>query len=518
VSLLAAAPLPLAILDGELRLLEGNGPFAALAGLAVEALPGLPVQEALPVAPARLLDAMRGVLEGGRPHREELVAPTGSGAGAWLIDLWRAPDAGDGGARLALLVQDLRDRLHESARALAARDRAERAAERLGALNDVMAALSGTLTTAAVAEAVFQHVARDFGVRMAALFRALPDAGEVEMLHAMDFPGDGSEARREPAGRPMPSHEVVRTGHALWMGSAAEIEEAYPNYQAVRRATGMQAWAVLPLHASGEVIGTLGLAWTAPRDFDAAERAHLGALAQQAAQALERALVFEERERLLGLVGHDLRGPLTAIAASAELVRRGGTREQARKAAERILSAARRMDRITRDLVDYTEVRVGRTMGVVRRPCDLAEIASRVSEEVDLALPGHGIVVSGEGDGRGEWDAARIAQALVNLLENAVRHAPPGVPVRLRWQGRSDDVLVAVENEGTPIHPDLLGRVFEAFWRGGGPRTAEAHRGLGLGLFIVREIARAHGGTVEARSGPGEPTVFTLRLPRRRTP
>jgi signal transduction histidine kinase len=121
------------------------------------------------------------------------------------------------------------------------------------------------------------------------------------------------------------------------------------------------------------------------------------------------------------------------------------------------------------------------------------------------------VVYRHEGDGHGRYDAERVVQALVNLLSNAVRYSTPGTDVTLSWRGGTDRKVVAVHNAGEPIAPHLLGQIFEPFKRG--DVAGNTWGGVGLGLYIVKQIVAAHGGSVAVRSAEGEGTTFEVTLP-----
>jgi signal transduction histidine kinase len=130
-----------------------------------------------------------------------------------------------------------------------------------------------------------------------------------------------------------------------------------------------------------------------------------------------------------------------------------------------------------------------------------------VAEDAAAAWPGADVRCEGSAGAWGDWDPDRLRQALGNLVTNALKHGQAGAPVVVRWSAAPDAALVEVENRGPPPPPELVPHLFEPFRRG-------EHGGHGLGLFIAREIARAHGGEVTLRCGGGA-TVFGLRLPRR---
>ena len=218
------------------------------------------------------------------------------------------------------------------------------------------------------------------------------------------------------------------------------------------------------------------------------------------------------QERILGVASHDLRNPLSAVQLGARLLSRGGLPAAQVRIAERIQSCARRMDRIVRDLLDTTRLRAGRGIPVSIRPAALGEVCVRVVDQLE-ATHGDGVIrLSCTGDLSGEWDPDRLEQAVENLVSNALRYAPPGTPVRVRAAGDDEGVRIEVENDGPPIPPDVLRKVFDPFERGA--REIDGPEGLGLGLFIVRSVVEAHGGSVSALSPPEGPVTFTIELPR----
>ncbi len=223
----------------------------------------------------------------------------------------------------------------------------------------------------------------------------------------------------------------------------------------------------------------------------------------------------EFQRNVLGIVGHDLRNPLSAITTSAQLLlRQAGGDAAATRLGERILANADRMQRIIAVLVDYARVRGGTEIPLRPRRCDLGAVCLAVAEEYEASHPGREVRASGPPDVIGEWDPDRVAQIVANLLSNALDYSQPGSAVELSWRVEGERAAIQVANEGNPIPAEILPVVFEPFRRGELVRPG-GKDGLGLGLFIARSIATAHGGTLEVRSAPGERTVFTLTLPLR---
>ncbi|WP_242338093.1 MULTISPECIES: response regulator [Anaeromyxobacter] len=226
----------------------------------------------------------------------------------------------------------------------------------------------------------------------------------------------------------------------------------------------------------------------------------------------ERRRTQEVQAHLLGITGHDLRTPISVVRVSLDVALRDPQlSERHRRVLGRAAGAAARMSRLVNDLLDYSRARLGRGIPIAPQPTDLDAICRDIVEEVSSANGGRKIAYHPGADGSGEWDPDRIGQVLTNLLTNAVRYSQEGAAVSLAWSAEGDRRVIAVHNEGSPIDPALLANMFEPFERG---RTA-ASGGAGLGLFIVREIVRAHGGSVAVTSEAGRGTTFYVNLPAR---
>ncbi|HEX8820384.1 MAG TPA: PAS domain S-box protein [Archangium sp.] len=223
----------------------------------------------------------------------------------------------------------------------------------------------------------------------------------------------------------------------------------------------------------------------------------------------------EFERQLIGIVSHDLRNPLGAIKLGATaLLQRDDLNERQTKNVVRIQSAAERAIRLIRDLLDFTQARLGGGIPVSPKPMELHGFTRQVVDEVQLVHPERRLDVESQGDGRGEWDPDRLAQVLTNLLTNALNYSPADTPVTVRSRGEDGTVLLEVHNAGAPIPSEQLPRMFEPLERGTGQQD-RVGSSIGLGLFIVRHIVEAHGGTISVRSEAKEGTTFTVHLPRK---
>ena len=215
------------------------------------------------------------------------------------------------------------------------------------------------------------------------------------------------------------------------------------------------------------------------------------------------------RDVMMGVLGHDLRNPLHAVKMATAAVLRQDVSEAVRKKMQVIQQAAGRMSEMIATLLDLTQVHAQGSLPVTRERIDLGDRAREVVDEASAAWPDRSIELEVLDDVRGQWDPARIAQAISNLVANALQHGDARKPVHVSIDGRGEPVVLKVTNEGPPIPSEMMPVIFEPFSHGEG-----SPRGLGLGLFIVRQIAMSHSGTVSVESTPEAGTIFTMVLPR----
>lgn len=216
----------------------------------------------------------------------------------------------------------------------------------------------------------------------------------------------------------------------------------------------------------------------------------------------------EFQQYMLGVVGHDLRNPLTAIITSASTQLRRVEDETLRKSFTRIIHSGQRASRIVAGLLDYTRARLGKGIPVERRPTDLAKILRYVIDEAIAAAPERPIAIDIPPEVPGDFDADRLDQVFMNLVTNAIQYGPATEPISISVDVMPTTAIVRVHNGGPPIPAELQPNIFEPF-----RRATDEGRGLGLGLYIVKQIVTAHGGTVTLSSHAGRGTTFTVTLP-----
>jgi PAS domain S-box-containing protein len=288
------------------------------------------------------------------------------------------------------------------------------------------------------------------------------------------------------------------------------------------------SFLILPLAVRDRAIGVLKLVSSRgdrkydPNDLDVA----MG-LADRAALAIDNAHAYRDaaeraerlrheaewRERFMAMLSHDLRTPLSAVSLSAEaMLREPNVSARTATAASRIVRATQRVSRMITDLLDLARARTAGGIAIHPRETDLRRVCEQVVEEVTKAVPGRKIEIAAPVRIGGRWDEDRIAQVVDNLVTNAVRYSPVDSVVHIETGAAGEGrVFLRVRNEGDPIAPEIAAVLFEPFKRGVGTRGAGS--GLGLGLYIASEIARAHGGEIVLESSDERGTCFRVTLP-----
>ncbi|MCW1916619.1 sensor histidine kinase [Luteolibacter sp. GHJ8] len=224
--------------------------------------------------------------------------------------------------------------------------------------------------------------------------------------------------------------------------------------------------------------------------------------------------IDHSREMFLGILGHDLRTPMHSAVLGAEmLASHPDLSEMPRKIARQITISVREMERMIRDLLDFTTTRLGAKMNLVPVEMDLFELGREVMDEMKTAHPHREFDVSAHGSATGKWDRSRLRQLLSNLIGNAVQHGAADSPIRLLIEGGDEHVIAKVINQGDPIPPEMQQVIFDPLRRNPGNTEARVAGSLGLGLHIAREVALAHGGTLRVESD-STATTFVTRLPR----
>jgi signal transduction histidine kinase len=232
---------------------------------------------------------------------------------------------------------------------------------------------------------------------------------------------------------------------------------------------------------------------------------------QEHAALLDERASSELREQFIAILGHDLRNPLQAVHASGELLERRLTDPVLRNIASRIKVSVRRMSGLINDVLDLARGRLGDGIGIEVEDVESIEASlSSVVIELQDARPERTIVSRFDVERTVRCDIGRIQQLASNLLANALTHGAPSSPVEFAVRTDDTDLILEVWNQGDPIPPGNLEKIFEPYWRQSSP---DSRQGLGLGLFICSQIVKAHGGRMSVTSTLEAGTRFTVRLP-----
>lgn len=315
---------------------------------------------------------------------------------------------------------------------------------------------------------------------------------------------EDTDATEPPAGTPAGEHGALR------QLAGFDLVQLFAEFRALR-ASVMASWKRSgEAHTTDDALDQLML-FNEGIDKALAESVHRYS-----------GVVETSRDMFLAVLGHDLRGPLQGIGMSAMLLARPGLDDATRQqAAARLNRASSEMAGLITDLLEYTRTRLGAGMPMELGACDLGAVCEDALESVRTGAPEQRFVQTLSGDLHLNADATRLRQALSNLLSNAVQHGDGSGAITLGAHGEADTVVLQVGNQGEPIDPEALPGIYEPLVRAPNAAAQARHRSktsLGLGLFIVREIVRGHGGTIEVRSDAATGTVFTLRLPRHPAP
>ena len=285
-----------------------------------------------------------------------------------------------------------------------------------------------------------------------------------------------------------------------------DLVQLTAEYRAVR-ATVLRLWTHVPKVIDEQVLEDI------VRFNEAVDQA----LAESIASYSER--VAHSRDTFLAVLGHDLRSPLAAVTSALVVLGDQRVQEQQRGRALQIAQrSAESMRQMIIDLLEYTRTRLGRGIEIVAEEGDFAGLCRDVVEEVQAAHSNRAFNVNLPRDLDAHFDAARMRQVITNLLSNAVQYGDPTSPIAISARKDASETTLAVMNRGTSIPADALQVIFDPLVQiplNDSDKAGRAKTSLGLGLYIVREIVSAHGGTVSVSSTDADGTVFTLHLPHR---
>jgi signal transduction histidine kinase len=290
---------------------------------------------------------------------------------------------------------------------------------------------------------------------------------------------------------------------------------------------GAKCAVAVPLKTRGQRFGAVALQWAAWRAFEPMFITYIEQLVNRFGITLDNARLFAETmserehaqeeaafaERLVAIVSHDLRNPLTVIRLAGRALAGKPPSPDDLAAARLIVRSCERMTRLIGQLLDFARLHRGMKLPMKYEAAHLHEIAGRIVDEARQGVAGADIALEVAGSDNLICDIVGVESIFANLIHNALQHGAKGViTVSIR---ETDPQLFAIDvhNPGPPIPEEVQATMFEAFRRRA-PAGAPANKSLGLGLYITREILRVHGGTIRVTSPDGDGTTFAILLPR----
>jgi signal transduction histidine kinase len=386
--------------------------------------------------------------------------------------------------------------LREKTRAEAAQAQAEAAQERLLLLAEASRILGSSLEDGMTLE----HVAH----------LAVPSLGDTCVIDLIDRESSTSRALNDSLQelRSTMSQEAMASGHL------------------VKRDAHDVAGLAVPLLAGGRTLGALTCFRTGPLSYDDAEVSLATELAQRVALAVDNVGLYEaaqraiqDRDEFLSVAAHELKTPITSLRGYAQLALRRIDAHEARatdgirKAFEVIENQSVKLNRLVGQLLDISRLEAGR-LTLTRERVDLVPVLVTLVERSRMMADQHILILKTPPAATAYVDVLRVEQVLTNLLDNAIKYSPQGgqVRVELALLG-GDKIRLSVQDQGVGIPAERRGQIFERFYQAHGEFLHSALAGMGLGLYISREIVELHGGTIEAEF-PAEGGVrFVLTLP-----
>ncbi|MEH2291942.1 AAA family ATPase [Nostoc sp.] len=408
---------------------------------------------------------------------------------------------------------------------------AERALERIARLQSITAALSELLTPAQVSEVIVEQSMAALGASCALVALLNESKTELEIVHAVGYNQDLVDTWRHfSIDSRSPLAEAVRSGQPIWAESRQNRIARYPHLAEAYAQYDIDAWISIPLMVEGSAVGGINLGFTQLQQLSGEDQAFILAVAQQCAQAIARAHLYEAertarnaaesanrvKDEFLAVLSHELRTPLNPILGWAKLMRsRKLDQATSDRALETIERNAKLQTQLIEDLLDVSRILQGK-LNLNFDRINLVSVIEAAIETVRLSAEAKSIQIQTileSGVGQVLGDGNRLQQVIWNILSNAIKFTPTGGEVKIKLEQVGSQVQICVTDTGKGIVAEFLPYVFDYFRQADGATTRK-FGGLGLGLAIVHHLVELHGGTVQAKSlGEGKGATFTVKLP-----
>jgi len=511
------------VYDSEWRFVyhnEANKAAMRAAGLDPDAAIGKKVWEYMPF------------LVGTVAHRESLRAMAEHTTTAWeetypsdIRLRGRAFPTSDGG--VAVVAQNI----SEEWKAERAR---QEATERTATLLKTTAGLAGTITLDHLAHVILTDGAAALNARAGIVGIVTPDGEQVEIIASAGYEDGLVEPfRKFPITAHYPLADSIRRGEPLILRNAGQRGDSYPELTEFAQRVGKGAAAAVPLIVNNRVIGGIGFHFPESTPLDDGDIEFMTALAQQFAQAAERARLYEAEQRarveaeeanrakteFLTMMSHELRTPLNAIGGYADLIQagiRGPVTEEQIVDLERIKRSQRHLLSLINDVLNFAKLQAG-TVAVAKTEIDFAALVAGIEALVTPQLLekhlDYRYIPATSSDCIAIGDSEKVEQILLNLLSNAIKFTEKGDMIEVSVDCEDDWVVAKVRDTGSGIAPDKVNAVFEPFVQLNRTKTS-GNGGTGLGLSISRDLARLMSGDLTLTSELNAGSTFSLRLPR----
>ncbi|MBD2461278.1 PAS domain S-box protein [Oscillatoria sp. FACHB-1407] len=415
-----------------------------------------------------------------------------------------------------------------------------RSANRARQLQRVTAALAEASTPKQVAKAIMERGITALGAKAGTIVLVSEESDPVvgktasrrlKLSEIVGYPQPILDEWQEfPITAPIALAETVRTEKPIFLGSEREILKQFPQMASILAITGSRAIATIPLIVSGRTLGGMGISFADPQPFDEDDRTFILTLAQQCAQAIARAQLYEAEQRarataeaanrakdeFLAVLSHELRTPLNPILGWTQLLLRGKLdADTTAIALASIERNAKLQVQLIEDLLDISRILQGK-LNLNSCPVNLAATVEAAMETIRLAAETKAIQVQTHfafKDYIVLGDSGRLQQVIWNLLSNAVKFTPHKGKIDVYLERVGDYVSIQIQDTGKGIQPEFLPHVFDYF-RQADSSITRTFGGLGLGLAIARHIVELHGGIIQAESlGEDQGATFTVTLP-----
>lgn len=511
--LIEEAPIGVGMVDYAMRFVRINQQLALIHHVPATVHIGRSASELFPVHSRIWLPLWQQVLETGEPIIElELLVDAFDSLSDdqryLLVSYYPVREAAGSVIGVGILVQDITER------------------KRAASGRYMLARLTEQLITLGTSHEMRAMVVRQVGE----YFRANRCIyGEIDLQHGHFQLIDAYE-RDVPAltGRFMLAQfgafdDYLRTGESIAVANASS-DPRTAAFAAAYAATQTAAFLCVPRLHEGQFVASLMVSSSTPRHWSAHEVALVRSAADLLWLALERARLFQEaqqaqdtRDQFLSVAAHELRTPLTVLLGQTQLAlrratREGTTSERDLNGLKQIVNQARHLKNMIGDLLDTSWLEEGQ-LRITQQPVEVVSLVVQFVEETRESLPMHAlqidtpdtpITISG--------DTTRLTQLLHNLLSNAAKYSPNGGDIQIRVEPVNTHVHISIRDQGIGIPADAIPKVCERFYRAANAKHAHIE-GLGIGLYIVREITTLHGGSLHIKSTEGHGSTFTVELP-----